>query len=64
MKDTNEIEKQLQHKADKYIKQKAEEMFEIHRKIDTYIGSGFPSYINYITDFSEYSNNAHVNTGN
>jgi len=30
MKDTNEIEKQLQHKADKYIEQKAKEMFEIH----------------------------------
>jgi hypothetical protein len=43
MKDTNEIEKQLQHKADKYIKQKAEEMFEIHREIAMYLGGSLPS---------------------
>ena len=33
MKDTNEIEKQLQHKADKYIEQKAKEMFDFHAKV-------------------------------
>ena len=55
MKDTNEIEKQLQRKADKYIEQKAEEMFEIHREIALYLGGKLPNYIDYITDFSDYS---------
>ena len=55
MKDTNEIEKQLQHKADKYIEQKAKEMFEIHREIAQYLGGKLPNYIDYITDFNDYS---------
>ena len=55
MKNTNEIEKQLQNKADKYIKQKAEEMFEIHRQIANYLGTNLPSYIDYITDFNKFS---------
>jgi len=55
MKDTNEIEKQLQHKADKYIKQKAEEMFEIHREIAMYLGGKLPNYIDYITDYNKFS---------
>ena len=61
MKDTNEIEKQLQRKADKYIKQKAEEMFEIHREIAMYLGGKLPNYIDYITDFSSYSNDLVAN---
>ena len=61
MKDTNEIEKQLQHKADKYIEQKAEEMFEIHREIAMYLGGKLPNYIDYITDFSNYSNDLVAN---
>ena len=63
MKDTNEIEKQLKNKADKYIKQKAEEMFEIHREIAMYLGGKLPSYIDYITDFSNYSKDLHANRG-
>jgi hypothetical protein len=63
MKDTNEIEKQLQHKADKYIKQKAEEMFEIHREIAMYLGGSLPSYIDYITDYHDYSNDLQANRG-
>ena len=63
MKDTNEIEKQLQHKADKYIKQKAEEMFEIHREIALYLGDKLPNYIDYITDYSDYSSDLHANRG-
>ena len=55
MKDTNEIEKQLQGKADKYIEQKAKEMFEIHREIAQYLGGRLPNYIDYITDFNDYS---------
>jgi hypothetical protein len=54
MKNTNEIEKQLQHKADKYIKQKAEEMFEIHREIAMYLGGKLPNYIDYITDYNKF----------
>ncbi len=56
MKNTNEIEKQLQRKADAYIKQKAEHMFAIHKDIALYLGTSLPSYIDYISDFSEYSN--------
>lgn len=54
MKNTNEIEKQLQQKADKYLKQKAEEMFNIHREIAQYLGTDLPSYIDYITDYDKF----------
>ena len=54
MKDTNEIEKQLQHKADAYIKQKAQEMFLIHEEIAQYLGTDLPSYIDYITDYNKF----------
>jgi hypothetical protein len=64
MKDTNEIEKQLQHKADKYIEQKAKEMFEIHREIAMYLGGRLPTYIDYITDFTEYSRDIMANRDN
>jgi hypothetical protein len=64
MKNTNEIEKQLQHKADKYIEQKAKEMFEIHREIAMYLGTSLPTYIDYITDFSDYSKDITANRGN
>ena len=63
MKNTNEIEKQLQRKADKYIEQKAEEMFEIHREIAQYLGGKVPNYIDYITDFSDYSKDLMANRG-
>ena len=56
MKNTNEIEKQLQQKADKYIVQKAEEMFQIHRDIADYLGKDLPSYIDYITDYNKFGN--------
>ena len=64
MKDTNEIEKQLKNKAEKYIEQKAEEMFEIHREIARYLGTSLPTYIDYITDFSDYSKDITANRGN
>jgi hypothetical protein len=54
MKDTNEIEKQLQCKADKYIEQKAKEMFEIHKEIAQYLGTSLPSYIDYISNYYNY----------
>tara|TARA_R100001440_G_scaffold26453_2_gene43092 strand:- start:436 stop:756 length:321 start_codon:yes stop_codon:yes gene_type:complete len=64
MKDTNEIDKQLQHKADKYIEKKAEEMFNIHKEIALYLGTSLPTYIDYITDFSDYSKDITANRGN
>jgi hypothetical protein len=54
MKDTNEIEKQLKLKADKYIEQKAGEMFEIHKEIAMYLGGSLPSFIDYITHIRQY----------
>ena len=63
MKNTNEIEKQLQRKADKYLEQKAKEMFNIHREIAQYLGGSLPSYIDYITDFSDYSKDITANRG-
>ncbi len=54
MKNTNEIERQLKNKADKYIEQKAKEMFEIHREIAQYLGTSLPSYIDYISDYCKY----------
>ena len=54
MKNTNEIEKQLQNKADKYIAKKAEEMFEIHKDIANYLGTTLPSFIDYITHLRHY----------
>ena len=38
MKDTNEIEKQLERKADAYIEQKANEMYAIHKEITDFTG--------------------------
>ena len=64
MKNTNEIEKQLQRKADKYIEQKAKEMFNIHKEIALYLGTSLPTYIDYITDFSDYSKDITANRGN
>ena len=63
MKTTNEIEKQLQRKADKYIEQKAKEMFNIHREIALYLGTSLPNYIDYITDYSDYSKDLVANRG-
>ena len=54
METTNEIEKQLKRKADVYINQKAEEMFEIHREIARYLGGSLPSYIDYISDYNKF----------
>jgi len=56
MKNTNEIEKQLQQKADQYLNKKAEEMFAIHEEIAEYLGKDLPSYIDYISDFNKFSN--------
>ena len=64
MKNTNEIENQLKRKADKYIEEKAKEMFNIHKEIALYLGTSLPTYIDYITDFSDYSKDITANRGN
>ena len=54
MKDTNEIEKQLQQKADKYIAKKAEEMFNIYQEINKYVGTS-QNFYDYITHYNQYN---------
>ena len=53
MKNTNEIEKQLERKADAYLEQKAKEMIAIRRQIEQFLDID-PSFIDYITDYNEY----------
>ncbi len=54
MKNTNEIEKQLQRKAEAYLEQKANEMYAIHQEIADFVGGG-TNFIDYITHFNQYS---------
>ena len=53
MKDTNEIEKQLQHKADKYLEQKAQEMQNILKEVRDFTGVT-AMFFDYIADLSEF----------
>jgi len=53
MKNTNEIEKQLESKADAYLEQKAKEMIAIRKQIEQMLDID-PSFIDYITDYHEY----------
>ena len=53
MKNTNEIEKQLQHKADKYLEQKAKEMQNILQEIKEFAGVR-AMFFDYIADYSEF----------
>ena len=53
MKTTNEIEKQLERKADDYLEQKAKEMIAIRKQIEQFLDID-PSFIDYITDYHEY----------
>ena len=64
MKDTNEIEKQLQRKADDYLQQKAKEMFLIHEEIVQHIGGSLPSYIDYIGDYRGWKDAYSADKGN
>ena len=63
MKNTNEIEKQLQHKADAYIEQKANEMFAIYEEIAEFCGTS-NNFIDYITHFNSYNSAAPENKSN
>ena len=53
MKNTNEIEKQLHQKAEKYIAQKAEEIFNIYQEINEYVGTS-QNFYDYITHYNQY----------
>ena len=63
METTNEIEKQLKRKADKYLEQKAQEMFLIHEEIANYLGTNGINRIYYINDFGDYSRDLVANRG-
>ena len=53
MKDTNEIEKQLQRKADNYLEEKAQEIFNIYQEINKYVGTS-QNFFDYITHYNQY----------
>ena len=53
MKNTNEIEKQLQQKADKYLEQKAQEMYNILIEVKDFAGAR-PMFFDYIADYSKF----------
>ena len=50
MKNTNEIEKQLERKANAYLEQKANEMIAIRKQIERMLDIE-TNYANYITDY-------------
>ena len=56
MKTTNEIEKQLERKADAYLEQKANEMIAIREDIEKLLGIEQKAFIDYITDYHKYCN--------
>tara|TARA_R100000030_G_scaffold63372_1_gene48060 strand:+ start:173 stop:490 length:318 start_codon:yes stop_codon:yes gene_type:complete len=53
MKDTNEIEKQLKRKADNYLEEKAQEIFNIYQEINKYVGTS-QNFLDYITHYNQY----------
>ena len=53
MKNTNEIEKQLQRKADNYLEQKAKEMQNILKEVRDFTGVR-ASFYDYIADYAEF----------
>lgn len=63
MKNTNEIEKQLERKADAYLEQKANEMIAIRKQIEQMLDID-PSFIDYITDYDKYCKAENVDKRN
>ena len=53
MKNTNEIEKQLQRKADNYLEQKAIEIQNILKEVKEFTGVR-ASFYDYIADYTEF----------
>ena len=53
MKNTNEIEKQLQRKADDYLEQKAKEIQNILEEVRDFAGVR-GSFYDYIADYTEF----------
>jgi translation initiation factor 2 beta subunit (eIF-2beta)/eIF-5 len=64
MKTTNEIEKQLERKADAYLEQKANEIVAIRRDIERFVGIHDNSFIDFIPDYHGYCNAAKADKGN
>ena len=54
MKTTNEIEKQLERKANAYLEQKANEILAIYQQVADFAGSN-TSFIDYITHLHQYT---------
>ena len=54
MSNTNQIDIQLQQKADKFLEKKAKEITAIREDIEEMLGIQ-KNYIDYITDYSEYN---------
>ena len=54
MKNTNEIEKQLQRKADDYLEQKAQEIQNILQEVNEFEGVR-ASFYDYIADYTEFN---------
>jgi len=64
MKTTNEIEKQLERKADAYLEQKANEIVAIRRDIERFVGIHDNNFIDFITDYHGYCNAPKADKGN
>ena len=64
MKNTNEIEKQLERKADAYLQQKAKEMIAIRKDIERFLGIHENAFIDFITEYHGYCNAAKADKGN
>ena len=64
MKNTNEIEKQLERKADAYLEQKANEIVAIRKDIERFLGIHENAFIDFITEYHGYCNAAKADKGN
>jgi aspartate ammonia-lyase len=63
MKTTNEIEKQLERKADAYLEQKAKEMIAIRKQIEQFLDIEL-GFVDYITEYHGYCNAEKVDKKN
>ena len=63
MKNTNEIEKQLRRKANNYLEEKAQEIFNIYQEINKYVGTS-QNFIDYITHYNQYKDARPEDKGN
>jgi len=64
MKTTNEIEKQLERKADAYLEQKAKEIVAIRKDIERFLGIHENAFIHCIQEYHGYCNAAEADKRN